>query len=231
MRQKANPKYPDSIAVIMDGNGRWAKKRGLPRTAGHKAGFDAFVKIVDACDELGIGSLTVYAFSTENWNRSEDEVGGIIKLLNAMIPAYMPQLIEHNIRLRLFGNIEMFDKTTRKALDAAVDRLKDNTGMNLGVCLSYGGRAEIVRAFNLLAAEGKTVVTEDDISSKMFTNEIPDPDLVIRTSGEMRISNFLLWQSAYAEYYFSECLWPDFDREQLVKAFDAFATRERRYGK
>ncbi len=223
--------YPSSVAVIMDGNGRWAKERGLPRTMGHKAGFDTFVKTVEACDELGVRFLTVYAFSTENWNRSAEEVSGIIKIMNTAIPVYVPKLMKRNARLRIYGDIGRFDQKTQDMLSESVKTLDGNSGITIGICLSYGGRAEITNAVNKLLAEGRTCVTEDDIASQLYTAGMPDPDLIIRTSGEKRISNFLLWQSAYSEYYFSDLYWPDFDRNELIKAFDDYAGRSRRYGK
>ncbi len=223
--------YPRSVAVIMDGNGRWAQKRGLPRTAGHKAGFDTFVKTVEACDELGVKYLTVYAFSTENWKRSDEEVSGIIKIMNSAIPVYVPKLMKKNARLRIYGDLGRFDQNTRDMLCESVSKLDANTGITVGICLSYGGRNEIVHAVNSLLSEGVTHVTDADIASHLYTAGTPDPDLVIRTSGEKRISNFLLWQSAYAEYYFSDLYWPDFDKNELIKAFDDYAGRSRRYGK
>ena len=219
------------VAIIMDGNGRWAKKRLMPRTFGHSAGSETFVKIVDTCNESGLEYLTVYALSTENWNRSSDEIGGLMKIMHAYIAKYVPELNKKNIRLKLYGDLSRFDDKSREKLLESEKLLENNTGMTLGICLSYGGRNEIVNAVNKLISQGKSEITEDDLSDVLYTGGVPDPDLVIRTGGEKRISNFLLWQSAYAEYYFTDILWPDFDDDELSKALESFATRKRRYGK
>ena len=219
------------VAIIMDGNGRWAKKRLMPRTFGHSAGSETFVKIVDTCNESGLEFLTVYALSTENWNRSSEEIGGLMKLMHAYIAKYVPELKKKNIRLKLYGDLSRFDEKSREKLLESERLLESNTGMTLGICLSYGGRDEIVSAVKKLVAEGKTDITEADVSACLYTGGVPDPDLVIRTGGEKRISNFLLWQSAYAEYFFSDVLWPDFNDEVLSEAFSSFASRKRRYGK
>jgi len=222
---------PRHLAIIMDGNGRWATKRGLPRTAGHKAGSETFAKTVDACNRLGIQVLTVYAFSTENWQREEEEVNGILKLMHTYIVKYMPKLMELNIRLRILGDMSYFDEESRTALTESEKKTENNTGLNLCVALSYGGRNEIKQAVNALIASGVTLVTEDMLSAHMYTGGLPDPDLVIRTGGEKRISNFLLWQSAYAEYYFSDILWPDFNEDCLKEAIAEYGRRKRRFGK
>ena len=230
-KETAAIKLPRHIAIIMDGNGRWAKKRLLPRTAGHKAGFNTFVDTVDYCNQLGIEVLTVYAFSAENWNRDKKEVEALMDLIGRGIKRYMPDLIEKNIQLHLIGDIERFAPAVRDMLYQSRERLASNTGMKLCICLSYGGRQEIVHAFNELAAEGKKDITAEDVSAHLYTKGLPDPDLVIRTSGEYRISNFLLWQSAYAEYYFADALWPDFGKKELEKALESYAKRERRFGR
>ncbi|MBO4277479.1 MAG: isoprenyl transferase [Clostridia bacterium] len=230
-KKETAAKLPRHIAIIMDGNGRWAKKRLLPRTAGHKAGFNTFVDTVDYCNQLGIEVLTVYAFSAENWNRDEKEVEALMDLIGRGIKRYMPDLIEKNIQLHLIGDIERFAPAVRDMLYQSRERLASNTGMKLCICLSYGGRQEIVHAFNELAAEGKKDITAEDVSAHLYTKGLPDPDLVIRTSGEYRISNFLLWQSAYAEYYFADALWPDFGKKELEKALESYAKRERRFGR
>ena len=232
MTEERFTRLPEHLAVIMDGNGRWAKKRLLPRTAGHKVGVDTFAEIVDACSDLGIPYLTVYAFSTENWNREEAEVRELMRLMEQGITRFMPDMRRKNIRLRLLGEIERFPEKERSSLLACEEELSGNTGMQLSVCLSYGGRQELVRAFNALAAEGHTgEITAEDISRHLYTAGMPDPDLVIRTSGEYRISNFLLWQSAYAEYYFTEVCWPDFKPKELYRALHAFENRSRRFGR
>lgn len=224
-------KLPRHVAMIMDGNGRWAKKRLLPRTAGHKAGVDAFINIADACIEMGIEFLTVYAFSTENWNRAPEEVSALMELMSKGIKKYEPELKKRNVKLNILGDLSLFEDKYRVAIEGVRDRLSCNTGMTLSICLSYGGRQEIVYAVNRLLQSGKTEITAADISENLYTASMPDPDLVIRTSGEYRISNFLLWQSAYAEYYFADVFWPDFDKNELMKAFEAFSARERRYGR
>ncbi len=224
-------KLPKHIAIIMDGNGRWAKKRLLPRTAGHKVGLDAFVNTVDSCSDLGIEYLTVYAFSSENWNRDPAEVGALMELMSRGIVKYEPEMVRKNIKLKLLGDIDRFEPKYRSALRGVEDRLAKNTGMTLCICLSYGGRQELVNAVNRLLAEGKTEITAEDIERNLYSAGVPDPDLVVRTSGEHRISNFLLWQSAYSEYYFTDVYWPDFDKTELLKAIESFSKRERRYGR
>lgn len=222
---------PRHLAVIMDGNGRWATKRGLPRTAGHKAGSENFVKIVDICSRIGLEVLTVYAFSTENWQRDAEEVKGILKIMHAYIVRYVPELMKKNIRLRILGDMSYFDEKSRASLAESEEKLKNNTGMTLCVALSYGGRNEIRQAFQAMLKAGVTDPDEETVSGFLYTAGLPDPDLVIRTGGEKRISNFLLWQSAYAEYYFSDVLWPDFDGRCLDGALADYAGRKRRYGK
>ncbi|MBO5870655.1 MAG: di-trans,poly-cis-decaprenylcistransferase [Clostridia bacterium] len=224
-------KLPRHIAIIMDGNGRWAKQRLLPRTAGHKVGLDTFVDISDACIEMGIEYLTVYAFSSENWNRSSDEVGALMELMSKGITKYEPELVKRNVKLKLLGDIDRFEPKYRNALLGVQERLSKNDGMTLCICLSYGGRQELVHAFNELIKEGKTEITAEDVERHLYSAGVPDPDLVIRTSGEYRISNFLLWQSAYAEYYFADVYWPDFNKDELIKAIESYNKRERRYGR
>ncbi|MBR6562312.1 MAG: di-trans,poly-cis-decaprenylcistransferase [Clostridia bacterium] len=224
-------KLPRHVAMIMDGNGRWAKKRLLPRTAGHKAGVDAFINIADTCIEMGIEYLTVYAFSTENWNRAPEEVSALMELMSKGISKYEPELQKRNVKLNILGDLSLFEDKYRNEIEGVRTRLSKNTGMTLSICLSYGGRQEIVYAVNNLLKSGKTEITAEDISNSLYTASMPDPDLVIRTSGEYRISNFLLWQSAYSEYYFADVFWPDFDKNELLKAFEAYSKRERRYGR
>ena len=222
---------PRHVAIIMDGNGRWAKKRLLPRTAGHKAGVDSFVNTVDACSDMGLEVLTVYAFSAENWNRPKDEVGALIELMVNCINKYEPEMMRKNIKLRLMGDLSLFGEKCRGSLAAVQQRLSNNTGMVLCICLSYGGRQEIVNAVNELIKEGKTSVTADDIAGRLYSSGLPDPDLIIRTGGECRTSNFLLWQSAYAEYYFTDVFWPDFDKKELMRALESYSKRQRRFGR
>lgn len=222
---------PTHLAIIMDGNGRWAKRRFLPRTAGHKVGLDTFVETVDTCSDLGIPYLTVYAFSSENWNREQEEVRALMKLMEQGIRRYTPEMHRKNIKLHLMGELERFPDAERTSLLACQAELAGNTGMLLSICLSYGGRQEILRACRALIAEGKTEITAQDLERHLYSAGMPDPDLIIRTSGEYRISNFLLWQSAYAEYYFTDTFWPDFKREALMEALHAYEKRSRRFGK
>lgn len=224
-------KPPRHIAIIMDGNGRWAKKRLMPRTAGHKAGLDTFVDIADACNDIGIEYLTVYAFSSENWNRAPEEVGALMELMSRGITKYEPEMVKRNVKLKLLGDLSRFEPQYRDALLGVQERLSKNDGMTLCICLSYGGRQELVNAFNELIKEGKTDITASDIERHLYSAGVPDPDLVIRTSGEYRISNFLLWQSAYSEYYFTDVYWPDFNKDELLKAIEDYSKRERRYGR
>lgn len=231
MEREQFAKLPTHVAMIMDGNGRWAKKRLLPRTAGHKVGLDTFVEMVDACSDLGIEYMTVYAFSYENWNREKSEVDALMNLMESGIRRYTPEMHRKNIRLHLMGDLSLFEEEKRASLLACQEELSRNTGMTLSICLSYGGRQELVHAYNELIKEGKTDITDADIERHLYSAGIPDPDLIIRTSGEYRISNFLLWQSAYAEYYFTDVLWPDFHKEELYAALHDFEGRKRRFGK
>lgn len=220
----------NSVAIIMDGNGRWAKKRGLPRTFGHKAGGEAFVKIVTECRKIGIKCLTVYAFSTENWKRSEAEVSALMTLMKDYMVRYTDTLLKNGIRLRVLGDLSRFEHSTINEINKRIEMSKHNDTMTLCIALNYGGRAELTTAVNKLLKSGKTEITEKDISDALYTEGLPDPDLIIRTSGEQRTSNFLLWQSAYSEYYFTDVLWPDFDEKELQKAIEEYSKRNRRFG-
>jgi len=231
-QQKPDPaRLPAHVAVIMDGNRRWAKKRGLPSVAGHKAGVDSVHAVVKAASDAGIRALTIYAFSTENWNRSKLEVSALMFLLKRTILSYADELDRKKVRLMLSGRISELPGPARKALLAAVDRLKHNTGMVLNIALNYGGRQEILDAVNQALASGLKSVDEAAFASLLYTSPLPDPDLLIRTSGEMRISNFLLWQTAYSEFYVTDTLWPDFRAEEFNKALLEYQARERRRGK
>ena len=219
------------IAVIMDGNGRWAKKRLLPRLMGHKAGAEALDRCMHYCRDAGVKYLTVYAFSTENWKRSEEEVSGLMNLLSTYIHGKEKDLIENKVRFRVIGRREDLSEKLRGEIAALEEKTKDGE-FTLVVALSYGGRDEIVRAAKKYAArlaEGADA-SEEMFSQCLDTCDIPDPDLIIRTSGELRLSNFLLWQAAYAEFYFTDVLWPDFDRAEVDKALESFSKRERRMG-
>ncbi len=230
-------KLPRHIAIIMDGNGRWAKERGEDRLFGHYNGVESVRNIVEGCAELGIEYLTLYAFSTENWDRPQDEVTGLMELLVQTIRQEVTTLNKNNIRLHVIGNIGMLPASARKELDEACEETKSNTGLNLIMALSYSSRWEITEAVKEIAAEIKAGKLEaEKISSKVFeahlcTSAFPDPELMIRTSGEYRISNFLLYQLAYSELYFTDTLWPDFRKENLYEALLDYQNRERRFGK
>lgn len=226
---------PQHIAIIMDGNGRWAKKRGLPRTAGHKQGAETIRKIAIACNDLGVKALTCYAFSTENWKRPEDEVDYLCKLPKMFFNRYIKDLKARNIRVTFLGELERFPQETQKVIMDAVQQTSMNTGLNLCIAINYGSRREITLAARKYAQDvldGKIDITidEDDFGAYMMTNGMPELDLMIRTSGELRISNFLLWQLAYAELIFTPVAWPDFDEGELNKAIDEFNHRQRRFG-
>lgn len=228
---------PGHIAIIMDGNGRWARKKGNPRVFGHKNGVAAVRDTVEACAELGIGYLTLYAFSTENWNRPRTEVDALMSLLVTTINKETKTLLENNVRLNTIGDIDSLPSGVAKNLKGAIEKTKNNTGLTLVLALSYSSRWEIVNAVKQIAAdskEGKLIPEEIDgdiFSRYLNTREMPDPELLIRTSGETRISNFLLWQLAYTEMYFTPTLWPDFRREHLYEAIADYQCRERRFGK
>ena len=223
-------KLPKHVAVIMDGNGRWAKAKGLPRVAGHKAGVESVRAITRACGELGIEALTLYSFSTENWLRPQDEVSELMRLLGWALKAETPELDKNNVRLMASGRIGGLPGSVQDQLAVSIKKLSKNTGLLLNLALNYGSRSEIVDAVNSLIKEGAREVTEQMISGRMYTAGLPDPDLVIRTSGEMRISNFLLWQAAYAEFYVTPAFWPDFRKADLVAALQDYQTRQRRFG-
>ena len=221
---------PSHIAVIMDGNGRWARKRGLPRVAGHRSGINAVREVVEGCAELGVSVLTLYAFSVENWKRPATEVRTLMLLLREYLNREIDNLDRNNIRFKAIGRTDQLEPAVRVELDKAIARTCSNTGMVFVVALNYGGRAEIVDAVNQLLASRCESVDEREFSRHLYTAEYPDPDLLIRTSGELRVSNFLLWQIAYTEMYVTDTLWPDFSRKDLYEAIIAFQKRERRYG-
>jgi len=223
-------KLPRHVAVIMDGNGRWAAKRGLPRIAGHKAGVDSVRAIVRAAGELGIETLTLYSFSTENWLRPAEEVGELMKLLSWALNKETLELDKNDVRLSAIGRLEALPEAVRRELEGAIVRLQDNKGLNLVLALNYGGRQEIIDAANKALASGETELDETSIADNLYTADLPELDLMIRTSGEMRISNFLLWQTAYAELHITDVLWPDFRKEHLVAALEDYQKRDRRFG-
>lgn len=238
LKEKLNSeKLPRHIAIIMDGNGRWAKEKGKDRLFGHYSGVESVRNIVEGCAELGIKYLTLYAFSTENWDRPIDEVTGLMELLVQTIKQEVVTLNKNNIKLQVIGNTEMLPESARKELDEACEATKTNTGLNLVMALSYSSRWEIIRAIKEIAVEIKMgKLDPEEITNQVFehhlcTASIPDPELMIRTSGEYRISNFLLYQLAYSELYFTDTLWPDFRKENLYEAILDFQNRERRFGK
>ena len=225
---------PKHVAVIMDGNGRWAKARRLPRSAGHRAGVDRLRGIIRMSSDLGITSLTLYAFSTENWKRPSDEVGILMALLIEYFTKEIDELFENNVRIRIIGAYEQFAPTVRNVIERAMKRTQENTGLNLNIALNYGSRAEIVRAANLAMqqaiAEGKSEISPEMLEQNLYTAGQPEVDLVIRTSGEQRISNVLLYQISYAEFLFPEEYWPDFSDEAYLSALKMYQSRSRRFG-
>ncbi len=226
---KAAPSIPHHIAIVMDGNGRWAKRRLMPRIAGHRQGVESLRRCIRACVERGVAVLTVFAFSSENWNRPEDEVSGLMELLGKALTREVPELQKGGVRLHFVGDRQGLSEGMRQGLAQAEAQTADNRRMVLNVCFNYGGRWDIAQAAARVAARGEPI-TEAALDRAMALAHVPDPDLLIRTGGEQRISNFLLWQCAYSELYFSDRLWPDFDAAALDEAIAAFAARERRFG-
>ena len=220
---------PEHIAIIMDGNGRWAKQRGIPRTAGHKEGGKALKKIIRACKELGVKQLSVYAFSTENWKRPEEEVSFLKGLLKNALLKEVKKLSKEGVRIRFLGQLDAFEPELVTQIRETEEYTKDNSEHQLNIMLNYGSRAEIVQAVNKAVANGEEI-TEEIFSELLYTKDIPDPELIIRTSGEQRLSNFLLWQAAYSEFYFTDTYWPDFDKKELEKAIADYSSRKRRFG-
>ena len=231
---------PQHVAIIMDGNGRWAKQRGVPRVAGHRAGMEAMKKIVDHSDKLGIRYLTVYAFSTENWKRTAEEVSGIFGLLVTFVKRDLKELIDNNVRVEVLGDWSAIPEDARRSLEKTLSETKSNTGLQFNIALNYGARDEIRRSVADIAAKAKAGeldpedVTEELIAEGLWTGKnhaySPDPELIIRTSGEERLSNFMLWQGAYSEFVFSDVLWPDFTPEEYEKCIAEYQSRDRRFG-
>ena len=224
---------PQHIAIIMDGNGRWATKRHMPRSMGHHAGVEALRRVVELCNDYSVPMLTVYAFSTENWARPQEEVDALLRLFWETIRSDLQRLHENGVRLRHIGRIENLSPDMQDAIRHMETLTRDNTKLALNVCFNYGGRAEIVDAVREIVAAGVPAeeITEELIERHLYTRGLPDPDLVVRTAGEMRLSNYLIWQVAYAEYYATPALWPDFGHDDFVAALEAFAQRKRRFGK
>ena len=236
IEEKKLEKIPTHVAIIMDGNGRWAKKRNMPRVKGHYEGMQTVKKITKYASKLGIKYLTLYAFSTENWARPKEEVSYLMDLPEKMFTSFMPELMENNVKVEVIGVVEKLPENTRKAVEDAVEQTKNNTGLKLIFALNYGSKDEIVTAVKRIA-QGATnneykveEIDEQLISDNLFTKSTPDPDLLIRTSGEQRISNFLLWQIAYSEFIFTKVAWPDFVEEELYKALLEYQSRDRRFG-
>jgi undecaprenyl diphosphate synthase len=223
---------PEHIAIIMDGNGRWAKGRGLPRQAGHRAGVENLRRVIDACVEFGIKILTIYAFSTENWGRPESEVRGLMRIFSRVLDQELGELNEQGVCLHHLGDLGGINESLQEKVLNALELTKDNDRLTLNVAFNYGGRAEILHAVREMLADNVSPsgLNEEIFSSYLFTHGLPDPDLVIRTSGELRVSNFLIWQAAYAEFYAAPEYWPDFGREELYQALVAYNERDRRYG-
>jgi di-trans,poly-cis-decaprenylcistransferase len=236
IEEKKLKKIPTHVAIIMDGNGRWAKKRNMPRVKGHYEGMQTVKKITKYASKLGIQYLTLYAFSTENWARPKEEVSYLMDLPEKMFTSFMPELMENNVKVEVIGVVEKLPENTRKAVENAIEQTKNNTGLKLIFALNYGSKDEIVTAVKRIA-QGATnneykveEIDEQLISDNLFTKDTPDPDLLIRTSGEQRISNFLLWQIAYSEFIFTKVAWPDFVEEEFYKALLEYQSRDRRFG-
>ena len=236
IEEKKLKKIPTHVAIIMDGNGRWAKKRNMPRVKGHYEGMQTVKKITQYASKLGIKYLTLYAFSTENWARPKEEVSYLMDLPEKMFTSFMPELMENNVKVEVIGVVEKLPENTRKAVEDAIEQTKNNTGLKLIFALNYGSKDEIVTAVKRIA-QGATnneykveEIDEQLISDNLFTKDTPDPDLLIRTSGEQRISNFLLWQIAYSEFIFTKVAWPDFVEEEFYKALLEYQSRDRRFG-
>ena len=226
---KKNP-MPRHIAIIMDGNGRWAKSKKLPRIKGHIEGTKAVKRIVQVCDEIGLNYLTIYAFSTENWKRPNNEPRAVLTLIENTLMKEIRELHENNVVIKFIGSLEGISDSLAQKMDNAFELTKNNTGLHLLVAVNYGGRLEIIEGINALLREKKGSVTLEDFPNYLYTKDVPDPDLLIRTSGEMRISNYLIWQIAYSEMHFTKTLWPDFSQEEFLQAVIDFQRRARRFG-
>jgi len=223
---------PTHVAIIMDGNGRWALEKGLPRLSGHRAGTENLREVIEACAEFDVKYLTIYAFSTENWKRPEDEIQGLMRIFKIMLDRELANLHKNGVQLRHIGKLDRIDEELQKKVKEAIELTKDNKTLILNVAFNYGGRDEILQAVKQLMIDGPNPeeLDEDLFEKYLYTTASPDPDLIIRTSGEYRISNFLIWQGAYSEWYFTETYWPDFNREELYNALVAYNKRDRRYG-
>lgn len=229
-------RLPKHIAIIMDGNGRWAAKRALPRFFGHKAGMETLREVLRACSDMGVKILTVYAFSTENWKRPSDEVSYLMNLLIEYMRKEIQELDRNNVKVKILGDLSALPENTREEIEKAISLTHDNTGIQFNIALNYGGRAELLNACKHIAEDTKSgIINAEDINEELMSNYLftagdYDPDLIIRTSGEKRLSNFLLWQSAYSELFFADVMWPDFNKEQLEAAILEYQSRDRRFG-
>ena len=236
VNEKLGLKIPQHVAVILDGNGRWAKKRHMPRTYGHKVGSQVVEDMLSIVDELGVKYFTVYAFSTEKWKRSQGEVSTLMTILRTYLKGCVKKSMDNNVRCRVIGRREELSKDIVESIENLEEKTKNNTGLNFTIAINYGGRDEITRAVKKIAMQVENGlvnpedITEQMISDNLDTWELPDPDLLIRTSGEQRLSNYLPWQLAYTEFYFTDVHWPDFNKEELIKAFEKYNKRERRFG-
>ncbi len=231
--KSALTKIPVHVAIIMDGNGRWALQRGLPRTEGHRAGVENMRRVLEGAVEFGVKVMTVYAFSTENWGRPEDEVRGLLNIFEEVLAREVTELHKNGVRLRHLGELEGISERMKQAVHSAIELTQHNDRITLNIAFNYGGRAEILHAIARMIQDRvpPEALDEKRFESYLYTAGIPDPDLIIRTAGEMRLSNFLIWQAAYAEYYSTPTYWPDFDKQELYKALVAFSQRQRRFGK
>ena len=229
LNQKIN-KIPNHVAIIMDGNGTWAKKRGLPRNFGHRQGAKTLLEIVKASEKLGIKYLTVFAFSTENWSRPKEEVDFLMKLPLEFLTQYQDEFLKSNMKFKAIGKISGLPEDLKVKIAEFEQKSANNNGLNFIIAINYGAHEEILHACNQLIANNKSEVSKQDFIEQLYTSDIPDVDLLIRTSGQMRISNFLLWQIAYSELYFTDVLWPDFNEKELIKALKSFESRKRRFG-
>lgn len=231
-----NTYLPQHIAIIMDGNRRWARERGLNVSDGHKRGAETLENIARYCNNIGIKHLTVYAFSTENWKRAKEEVGALMNLLRFYLDKFAKQADTENMKIKVLGDVSALDKSLQKSIESAIERTKNNTGLTFNIALNYGGRAELLKAFKEIASDVKSGVididdiSEDVVNSKLYTAGQPDPDLLIRTSGEIRTSNFLPWQLVYSEFYFVQKYWPDFDSNDIDEAIKVYQKRNRKFG-
>ncbi len=232
-RVPEEPELPKHVAIIMDGNGRWASERGMHRSEGHRAGVNNVRRITTSFADHGVKYLTLFAFSTENWERPDDEVGFLISLMGEAVRQETQPLHAQGVRIRHIGRLDRLPDGLQDAIRESMELTKDNKGITLNLAYDYGGRAEIIDAVRAMVADGLRPddITEDALQRHLYTDGLPDPDLIIRTAGEMRISNFLIWQSAYAEYYATDVHWPDFDERQVAKALEAYGGRQRRYGR